>query len=128
MTVRPDGGNEIETTLAFDVEDYPEHEPRERVAEAVIEQGDRLVFYYYDLVTGGDRAGEADELQVTARYFLDGELRNESLNHQSYPVRDDVVHHTDDGQDLEEFIEANAFADPEISLTDEFESMVEVNN
>lgn len=119
-----DGGNEIETTLEFDIGDYKDSVPRDRVAEAVIERGDRLVFYYYDI----SHEGEEDELQVVARYFLGGELRNESNPHQTYPVEDGVVYHTDDGQDLEEFIEANASSDPEVALTDEFESMVEVDS
>ena len=113
---------EIETTLAFDVDHYAEHEPFERVAEAAIEQGDRRVDYIYDV----SHEGEQDELQVSARYYLGGELRNESNTTQTYPVEDGTVFHVSTGQELREFIEANAFADPEISLTDEFESMVDV--
>lgn len=124
-----DDSTEIETSLTFDdIGDYPDHEPLERVAEAVIEQGDRKVYYLYDLVTGGDRAGEEDELQVHARYFLDGELRHGSSAQQTYPTDGERVFHTETGQELREFIEANAFADPEISITDEFESVVEVSD
>lgn len=121
----------IETTLAFDVNHYADHEPLERVAEAVIESGNRRVDYLYDIVHGGDRAGDEDEdeLQVHARYYLDGELRNESNRQQTYLVRDGVVYDTygTEYREVRKFIEANAFADPEVSLTDEFESMVEVS-
>lgn len=114
--------DQIETTITFDIDHYQHYEPFERVAEAVIERGERRVDYLYDI----SYEGEEDELQVHARYYLDGELRNESNSPQTFPVEDGVVYHTDSGQDLREFIEANAFADPEIALTDEFESMVEV--
>ena len=114
----------IETTLAFDVDVYGEHDPVERVAEAVIESGNRRVDYLYDISHEGDE----DELQVHARYYFNGELRNESNRQQTYLVRDGVVYDTygTEYRGVRKFIEANAFADPEISLTDEFESMVEV--
>lgn len=113
---------QIETTLAFDVNIYEDYDPFERVAEAVIESGNRRVDYLYDISHEGDE----DELQVHSRYYLGGELRNESNAQQTYPTDGKRVYHTETGQELREFIEANAFADPEISLTDEFEGMVDV--
>lgn len=112
---------QIETTLAFDVEHYADHDPFDRVAEAVLTRGDREVMYVYDIRR---REGEQDELQVHRYYSLEDDLVNESNVPQTYPIEDGVVYHTDSGQELREFIKANAFADPEISLTDEFESMV----
>lgn len=123
-----DGGRteneQIESTLVFDVEHYDDYEPRERVAEGVHERGDRKVEYHYDL----DHEGEETQLLVSTRYFLDGDLRNESQQGygrgESYRVEDGVVPHS--GEDVETFVRSNFVADPEIVLTDEFESMVDV--
>lgn len=112
---------QIGTTLVFDVEHYADYDPFERVAEAVITRGNREVKYVYDISSESDE----NELQVYAYYYLDGELKNESNVNQTYPVEDGTVYHTSSGQELREFIEANAFADPEVSLTGEFESMVD---
>ena len=110
----------IETTLAQIDDHYADYEPFTRVAEAVIQQGNRRVDYIYEI----SHEGDTDELQVSAKYYDGDELVNESLVTQTYPVEDGVVYHTDDGQELMAFIEANAFADPEVSVTDEYESMV----
>jgi len=111
---------QIETTLTFDVEQYLDYEPFERVAEAVIERGSRRVDYIYDIIHEDD----TNTLRVSAKYYLDGELVNDSVTTQKYETDGDRVYHTDDGQELRDFIEANAFADPEVTLTEEFESMV----
>jgi len=113
---------EIETTLAFDVDRHPHYDPLETVAEAVIERGDRRIDYLYEI----DTSAEDTELHVMSRYYLDGELKNEDHHgNQSYPIDGERVYHTEKGQDLQEFIESNAFGDLEVSLTDEFESMVD---
>lgn len=117
---------QVESTLVFDVEKYRDYEPYERVAEGIHERGRRKVEMFYEL----DYEGEETMLRVHTKYYLDGELKNESQagygRRTSYPVQDGQVMHTDTGQELEEFIEANFMADPEVSVGDEFESMVEV--
>ena len=113
----------IETTLVKINDHYAEHEPFDRVAEAVIERGDRRVDYIYDI----SYEDEKPVLCVNSRYYLNGELENESNTTQTYPTDGDCVYHTQSGEELYEFIKANAFADPKVSLTDEFESMVDVN-
>lgn len=112
--------NEIETTLAQINDHYADYEPFTRVAEAVIQQGSRRVEYIYDI----SHERDTDELQVSAKYYNGDELVNESTLYQTYPVEDGVVYHTDTGQELMAFIEANAFADPEVSVSEEYESMV----
>ena len=111
---------QIETTLAQINDHYADYEPFERVAEAIIEQGNRRVEYIYEI----SYEGETDELQVSAKYYDDGELVNESNTTETYSVEDGVVYHTENGQELMEFIEANAFADPEVTVGEEYESMV----
>jgi len=112
---------QIESTLVFDVERYADYELFERVAEGVHERGNRKVEYIYDLDT------ETDEtvLRVHARYYLDGDLKNESEKTQTYVVEDGTVQHAGTGYGLEQFVRDNFEVDPEITLTDEFESMVD---
>lgn len=108
-----DQEEQIESTLVYDTEKYDEHEPYERVAEGIHERGRRKMEYIYDI----DHEGAETTLRVYTRYYLDGELENESCGSAgAYPVRD--------SQDLHEFIEDNFNADPEVSLGDEWESMV----
>ena len=114
----------IDTTIVFGLTHYADFDPFTRMAEAVISDGQRTVRYVYDLST---EVEDEPELQVSAFYEFDGELRNESVAHQTYPVEDDYVLHAGSRQELHEFIEANAFGDPEASPGDEFESMVEVS-
>ena len=114
----------IETTLAQINDHYADYEPLERVGEAVIERDARRVEYVYDISTEDEQA----KLQVHARYYLNGKLKNESNATQTYPTDGGRVYHTESGQELYEFIEANAFADAQVTLTDEFESMVETDN
>jgi len=111
---------QIETTLAQVNDHYANYEPFERVAEAVIECGGRRVDYIYEI----SHESNTDELQVSAKYYKSGELVNESNTTQTYPVEDGVVYHIESGQDLMEFIEANAFADPAVSVGEEYDSMV----
>lgn len=119
----PDYETEIGTTLAKINDHYGENSPVDRVAEAVIERADRRVDYIYDI----SYEDETPLLCVNARYYFHGELVNQSNTTQTYPTDGDRVYHTDSGQELYEFIEANAFSDPEVTLTDEFESMVSVD-
>jgi len=115
------GGEQAESTLVFDVEHYADYEPFERVAEGAHERGNRKVEYIYDLDT------ETDEtvLRVHARYYLDGDLKNESTHTQTYVVEDNTVQHAGTGYELEQFVRDNFGIDPEVTLTDEFESMVD---
>lgn len=112
---------QIGTTLAQINDHYADYEPFERVAEAVIEQGDRRVDYIYEI----SHENETPELQVSAKYYAADELVNQSNTTQTYTVEDGKVHHAGNEQELMKFIEANAFADPEVTLTDEYESMVD---
>jgi hypothetical protein len=112
---------QIESTLVFDVENYDDYEPFERVAEGIHERGERKVKYIYDLDT------ETDEtvLRVHTRYHLGGELKNESSGSmQDYTVEDGIVQHGS-GYELEQFVKDNFSGDPQITITDEFESMVD---
>ena len=111
---------EIGTTLVFDVDHYADYERHERVAEAVIECANRRVDYLYDIFT----EGEDKTLEVQAKYYNGGELVNQSNHAQTYDTDGDRVYHTDKGQEIQEFVEANAFADVEVTLTDEYDSMV----
>jgi len=106
-----------ETTLVFDVERYADYEPFERVAEAVIQQDNRRVEYIYDISHEDEQA----VLQVSARYYEGGEQINQSNVTQEYETDGDVVFHAGE-RDLQEFIKANAFADPEVTIGEEFES------
>jgi hypothetical protein len=114
---------EIKSTLVFDVEHYADYEPRERIAEGVHECGRRKVEILYDL----DREGRETRLRVHTKYYLKNELQNESQQGygrgESYRVEDGVVPHS--GEDIETFVRSNFEVDPEIVLTDEFESMVD---
>ena len=112
---------QTESTLVFDVERYADYELFERVAEGVHERGNRKVEYIYDLDT------ETDEtvLRVHARYYLNGDLKNESGYTETYVVEDAIVQHAGTGYELEQFVQDNFEADPEVTLTDEFESMVD---
>jgi hypothetical protein len=116
-----DDGAQIETTLAFISEHYADYEPFERVAEAIVRSGDRRVEYVYEI----SHEGESPTLQVSAEYYVDGELVNESNTTQKYETDGERVYHTESGQELEAFIKANAFADPEVTIGEEFESMVD---
>lgn len=116
---------QIGSTLVFNVEHYNDYEPFERVAEGIHERGERRVEYIYDLDT------ETDEtvLRVHTQYFLNGELKNESgRSTQTYAVVDGMVQHAGQEYELKQFVQDNFNGDIEITMTDEFESMVEAAN
>jgi len=117
------GNDEIGTTLVEINDHYGENSPVDRVAEAVIERGDRRVDYIYDI----SYEDEQPLLCVNARYYFHGEMVNQSNTTQTYDTDGVHVMHSGIEEELMDFIEANAFADPEVTLTDEFESMVDVN-
>jgi len=111
---------ETETLLVELEREYSESDPLENVAEAQVIRGDRRVSYIYRL------DHESDTLVVDSKYYHSEELRNQSNTQQTFDVSDGEVQHSGFSYDLMQFIEDNAFADPEVSITDEFESMVEV--
>ena len=111
---------QIATTLTQINDHYADYEPFERVAEAVIEQGGRRVDYIYEI----SHENETAELQVSSKYYTDGELVNQSNTTQTYPVEGGFVLHAGEEHELMAFIEANAFADPEVTLGEEYDSMV----
>lgn len=112
--------DDIETTLAAIDGHYPDFDPFERVFEAIIEADGRRVKYIYDL----NRSDDTTTLDVSAEYYDEGLLVNQSDRTQSFELEDGDVRHAGRTWDLQTFVTDNAFADPEISLTDEYESMI----
>lgn len=120
MTVqRNPSRNEIESTLVFDVDKYAEYEAFERVAEGIHEWKYRMTEYVYDIEMMDDRT----ELQVVAKYYDSNELINQSSS-ETYQIDDGKVIHAGERWDVEQFIEDNFMADPKVSITEEWESMV----
>jgi hypothetical protein len=118
---------QIESTLVFDVDHYDaDRDPRERIAEGVHERGDRKVERLYDLDTEEfERYGGAKKLRCHARYYVDGELKNQTGRmHQTHDVVDGIVQHDGVESELHEFIKANFSNDPELELTEVFEDYV----
>lgn len=124
MTEQPQS-EDIESTLVFDVEKYAQHEPYERIAEGVYEWENRKTEYLYDL----DNETDTPELTVQVRYYEDGELMNESdvgyKRGEVYHVTGDAVKHAGEEVPMETFVEENFRVDPVVSVTDEWESMVD---
>jgi len=117
--------SEIESTIDFDVERYADYDPFERVAVGSHKWRNRRVEYVYELST---EVEDDTQLSLDTRYYLNGELVAERPLYgpgETYPVEDGRVMHTNTGQELTEFIEANFDADPAVSVTDEFESVVD---
>lgn len=106
--------NSIQSTLTFDIKQ--DGESANIIAEGSHKRGSRKVSYVY--------ARDSEQLTVAAFYYLGGELRNESFKSQSWDVSDGCVDYN--GQDIRQFVRDNFHADPEITLTDEFESMVDI--
>jgi len=113
---------QIESTLVFDVKHYRDYEPFVRVAEGIHERGERKVEYIYDL----DTETEPIMLRVQSRFYLNGELKNQSnRNAQVYEVKAGNVQHAGSEFELHQFVQDNFEAGREVALTDVFEDYVE---
>lgn len=110
---------QIKSKLEFGINHYQEYEQYERIAVGVHELGNRKVEYIYDLETRNDKV----TLLLRCRYYLDEELKNESSPSETYLVKDGIVQHGA-GYELEEFVRDNFNTDPEVTITAEFEDMV----
>ena len=115
--------DDIDSTIVFDTDNrFAPYEDRDLHAEGVHERGNRKVVISYVLE---DDADHDSMLRVHEKFYLDGELQNEHEG-GTWPVNDGEVQHGP-GHELDQFISDNFHADPELTLTEAFESMVVVD-
>jgi len=115
---------QIASGIVFDIEHYRQGEPFDRVAIGIHEWENRITKYIYDL----DKESAETVLRIHAKYYLNREIAEKRRNLEKYHVEDGCVHHAGTEHELEQFIEDNFYVDPVISITDEFESVVDELN
>jgi hypothetical protein len=108
--------SDIESTLVFDTDNrFKPFDEGELIAEGIHEYDNSSIRTMYT---------QKDDLLVVTRFYrYNGEPLNQ--REESWSLTDTTVDYN--GQQLRPFIEANFYADPVISLTDEFQSFVDLD-
>jgi hypothetical protein len=111
--------NSIDSTLVFDTDQrFTGHgDPRTLIAEGIHQRGKRSIRTQFILVRG-------KTLKVRRYYRYEQQLRAQDSGSE-WTVCDGTVAYSD--QELHEFIKDNFYADPEASMQEEFESMVDLD-
>jgi len=108
--------SDIESTLVFDTDNrFKPFDEGELIAEGIHEYDNSSIRTMY--------SQEDDLLVVTRFYRYNDELLNQ--REECWSLTDTTVDYND--QQLRPFIEDNFYADPVISLTDEYQSFVDLD-
>ncbi len=108
--------SDIESTLVFDTDNrFKPFDEKELIAEGIHEYDSYSIRTMY--------TQEDDLLVVTRFYRYNDEPQNQ--REECWSLTDTTV--DSNGQQLQPFIEANFYADPVISLTDEYQSFVDLD-